>query len=65
MLFGGNTVFTPGTRRLAFTLLATLNTLDRWYDANGPVKPEALVAEIETLLMHGFMDSRENSRINP
>ena len=38
----------------AFTLLAALNTLDRWYDAAGPVKPDTLVAEIETLLMHGF-----------
>jgi len=47
----------------AFTLLSALNTLDRWYRAAGPVKPAALVTEIETLLMHGFVEPRENSRI--
>jgi len=38
----------------AFTVLAALNTLDRWYDAGGPVSPEALVAEIETILCDGL-----------
>lgn len=40
----------------AFTLLAALNTLDGWYDANGPVAPEALVAEIETILCDGLAE---------
>jgi len=41
----------------AFGLLGVLNTLDRWYDAAGPVKPEALVQQIETFLMQGFVVS--------
>lgn len=58
-------VFRAGQRRgrfrpldptvAAFGLLAVLNTLDRWYDAAGPVKPKALVAQIETYLLHGFV----------
>jgi AcrR family transcriptional regulator len=39
----------------AFSLLGVLNTLDRWYDAEGPVKPAALVEQIETILMQGFV----------
>jgi AcrR family transcriptional regulator len=39
----------------AFALLGVLNTLDRWYDASGPVKPDALVAQVETILMQGFV----------
>ncbi|MCW5772789.1 MAG: TetR family transcriptional regulator [Rhodospirillaceae bacterium] len=39
----------------AFGLLAVLNTLDRWYDAAGAVKPKALVEQIETFLLHGFV----------
>ena len=42
----------------AFSLLGVLNTLDRWYDAAGPVKPEALVEQIETILMRGFVEER-------
>ena len=42
----------------AFGFLGVLNTLDRWYDAAGPVKPEALVEQIETLLMRGFVEER-------
>jgi hypothetical protein len=42
----------------AFSLLGVLNTFDRWYDAAGPVKPEALVAQVETLLMHGTVAER-------
>lgn len=39
----------------AFGLLGVLNTLDRWYDAAGPVKPESLVAQVETFLLQGFV----------
>ena len=39
----------------AFSLLGVLNTLDAWYDAAGPVKPEALVEQIETILMRGAL----------
>jgi AcrR family transcriptional regulator len=39
----------------AFSLLGVLNTLDRWYDADGPVKPAALMQQIETILMRGFV----------
>jgi AcrR family transcriptional regulator len=42
----------------AFGFLGVLNTLDRWYDAAGPVKPESLVEQIETLLMRGFVEER-------
>lgn len=42
----------------AFALLGVLNTFDRWYDAAGPVKPDALVAQIETILMHGVVAER-------
>jgi AcrR family transcriptional regulator len=38
----------------AFGLLGVLNTLDRWYDPAGAVKPAALVEQIETLLMQGL-----------
>lgn len=38
----------------AFTLLGALNTLDRWYDPGGAVPPDALVAEIETILCDGL-----------
>ncbi len=41
----------------AFGLLGVLNTLDRWYDAAGPVKPESLMEQIETFLMQGFVVS--------
>jgi AcrR family transcriptional regulator len=41
----------------AFGLLGVLNTFDRWYDAAGPVKPEALVEQVETILMQGFVAS--------
>jgi len=39
----------------AFGLLGVLNTLDRWYDAAGQVKPESLVEQLEILLMQGFV----------
>lgn len=39
----------------AFSVLGVLNTLDRWYDAAGPVKPAALVEQIEAILMQGFV----------
>ncbi|HEY7609560.1 MAG TPA: TetR/AcrR family transcriptional regulator [Alphaproteobacteria bacterium] len=39
----------------AFGFLGVLNTLDRWYDAAGPVKPETLVEQIETMLMRGAL----------
>ena len=42
----------------AFGLLGVLNTLDRWYAAAGPVPPAALVEQIETLLMRGFVEER-------
>ena len=42
----------------AFSLLGVLNTLDRWYDAAGPVKPEALVEQIEAMLMRGYVEER-------
>ena len=42
----------------AFSLLGVLNTLDRWYDAAGPVKPEALVEQIEAMLMRGVLEER-------
>ena len=42
----------------AFGLLGVLNTLDRWYDAAGPVPPAALVEQIETMLMRGFVEER-------
>lgn len=42
----------------AFSVLGVLNTLDRWYDAAGPVKPEALVEQIEAMLMRGFVEER-------
>jgi AcrR family transcriptional regulator len=42
----------------AFTLLGVLNTFDRWYDSAGPVKPEALVAQVETILMRGVVEER-------
>jgi len=42
----------------AFTLLGVLNSFDRWYDAAGPVKPEALVAQVETILLHGVVEER-------
>jgi AcrR family transcriptional regulator len=39
----------------AFALLGVLNTLDRWYDAAGPVPPAALVEQIEAMLMQGIV----------
>lgn len=42
----------------AFSLLGVLNTLDRWYDAAGRVPPAALVEQIETILMRGFLEER-------
>jgi len=42
----------------AFGLLGVLNTFDRWYDPAGPVKPEALVEQVETLLMRGVVEER-------
>jgi AcrR family transcriptional regulator len=42
----------------AFSLLGVLNTFDRWYDAAGPVPPEALVEQVETILMQGFIAER-------
>ena len=46
----------------AFGLLGVLNTLDRWYDAEGPVKAESLVEQLETLLMRGFVVAAETAR---
>ena len=42
----------------AFTLLGVLNSFDRWYDAAGPVKPEALVSQVETILLQGVAEER-------
>jgi AcrR family transcriptional regulator len=42
----------------AFTLLGVLNSFDRWYDPAGPVKPEALVAQVETIFLLGVAEER-------
>lgn len=38
----------------AFSVLATLNTLDRWYDPSGPVPPSELVRQVEFILCNGL-----------
>jgi AcrR family transcriptional regulator len=38
----------------AFSLFATLNTLDGWYDPRGRLGREALVAEVERLYLEGL-----------
>lgn len=42
----------------AFALLGVLNTLDRWYDPAGAVKPEALVEQVKAVLTRGFVEER-------
>ena len=42
----------------AFTLLGVLNSFDRWYDPAGPVSPEALVEQVETIFLHGVAEER-------
>lgn len=46
----------------AFSLLGVLNTLDRWYDSDGAVKPATLVEQIETILMQGVVVVAETAR---
>jgi AcrR family transcriptional regulator len=38
----------------AFSLFATLNTLDGWYDPRGRIGRDALVAEVERLYLEGM-----------
>ena len=38
----------------AFTVLTTINNLYDWYDPEGRVAPEALVDQIETILLEGL-----------
>jgi TetR/AcrR family transcriptional regulator, cholesterol catabolism regulator len=42
----------------AFTLLGVLNSFDRWYDPAGPVSPEALVAQVDTIFLNGVAEDR-------
>jgi AcrR family transcriptional regulator len=46
----------------AFGLLGALNTLDRWYDPAGRLKPDAVIGQIETLFMHGIVEERGTGR---
>ncbi len=38
----------------AFSILTLMNNLYDWYDPNGPIGPEELVAQLETILLQGL-----------
>jgi AcrR family transcriptional regulator len=49
----------------AFSLFAMLNTLEAWYDPGGRLRPEAVVAEIETLYLAGLVMPVPRRRSGP
>jgi TetR/AcrR family transcriptional regulator, cholesterol catabolism regulator len=46
----------------AFTMLTVLNNLHDWYDAQGRLGPDAMVAELETALFGGLWTSYDGGR---
>ena len=46
----------------AFLILALLNTLDRWYDPRGFVRPSELVNQIEQTVLHGLTISKSRGQ---
>jgi AcrR family transcriptional regulator len=46
----------------AFLILAMLNTLDRWYNPRGSVRPPELIKQVEQTMLHGLVTCKSKGK---